>query len=110
MKGILLFTLVFFIGMNVNAQKAKNAADSMQIVQASCGQCQFGMKDKKGCDLAVRINGVPYFVEGTSIDKHGDAHAKDGFCEAIRQAQVSGKIEGNRFIATSFVLLPEAKQ
>jgi hypothetical protein len=31
------------------------------------------------CDLAVRIDGKPYFVDGTSIDSHGDAHAEDGF-------------------------------
>jgi hypothetical protein len=42
------------------------------IVEASCGQCQFGMKGY-ACDLAVRIDGKPYFVDGTSIDSHGDA-------------------------------------
>jgi hypothetical protein len=47
------------------------------IVEASCGQCQFGMKGY-ACDLAVRIDGKPYFVDGTSID-YGDAHAEDGF-------------------------------
>jgi hypothetical protein len=31
------------------------------------------------CDLAVRIDGKTYFVDGTSIDSHGDAHAEDGF-------------------------------
>jgi hypothetical protein len=33
-----------------------------------------------GCELAVRIDGKPYFVDGTSLDSHGDAHANDGFC------------------------------
>jgi hypothetical protein len=32
-----------------------------------------------GCELAVRIDGKPYFVDGTSLDSHGDAHANDGF-------------------------------
>jgi hypothetical protein len=49
-----------------------------QIVEASCGQYQFGMEGK-ACDLAVRIDGKAYFVDGTSIDSHGDAHAADGF-------------------------------
>jgi hypothetical protein len=49
-----------------------------QIVEASCGQCQFGMEGH-GCELAVRIDGKSYFVDGSSIDSHGDAHAKDGF-------------------------------
>ncbi|MFT3981718.1 MAG: DUF6370 family protein [Ferruginibacter sp.] len=105
MKQLLSFLLLLFIATGVKAQ----AADSTQIVEASCGQCKFGMKDKKGCDLAVRINGVPYFVTGTSIDKHGDAHADDGFCNAIRKARVSGKIIDKNFVATSFVLLPEEK-
>jgi hypothetical protein len=43
-----------------------------QIVEASCGQCQFGMEGH-GCELAVRIDGKPYFVDGTSLDSHGDA-------------------------------------
>jgi hypothetical protein len=43
---------------------------------------QFAMTGH-GCDLAVRIDGKSYFVDGTSIDSHGDAHAKDGFCDAV---------------------------
>lgn len=105
---IILIAFVLFANIS-NAQTAKAATDSVQIVEASCGQCKFGMKDKKGCDLAVRINGVPYFVEGTSIDKHGDAHADDGFCNSIRKAKVSGTVVDKRFVATSFTLLPEEK-
>lgn len=102
------FIIAACLIISANASNAQTA-DSTQIVEASCGQCKFGMKEKAGCDLAVRINGVPYFVTGTSIDKHGDAHASDGFCNAIRKAKVSGKVEGKNFIATSFVLLPEEK-
>jgi hypothetical protein len=58
-----------------------------------------------GCELAVRIAGKSYFVDGTSIDSHGDAHANDGFCTAIRKAEVVGKVVDNRFSATSFKLL-----
>ena len=77
-----------------------------QIVEASCGQCQFGMEGKE-CDLAVRIDGKTYFVDGSSIDSHGDAHADDGFCAVIRKAAVVGKVVGNRFKATSFKVLPK---
>jgi hypothetical protein len=59
------------------------------------------------CDLAIRIDGKSYFVDGTKIDEHGDAHAKDGFCNAIRKASVTGKIENNRFKTTSFTLIKE---
>ena len=72
-----------------------------QIVEASCGQCQFGLKGQ-GCDLAVRINGIAYFVDGSDIDEHGDAHDEMGFCNAIRQAKISGQIKEGRFIASHF--------
>jgi hypothetical protein len=101
MKNIFL-TVFLFVCIATNAQDKPKT----QIVEASCGQCQFGMKDKKGCDLAVRIDGKSYFVEGTKLDSHGDAHAKDGFCSTIRKAEVVGEIKGNKFIASSFKLLP----
>ncbi len=78
------------------------------IVEASCGECQLGLKGKS-CDLAVRIDGKAYFVDGTKIDDYGDAHAKEGFCEAISKAEVQGKIVNNRFKATYFKLLPQAE-
>ena len=64
------------------------------------------MKDKKGCDLAVRIDNKTYFVDGTTLNDHGDAHSQDGFCSAIRKAEVTGEIKGDRFVASSFKLLP----
>ncbi len=101
MKKLTTVLFVFFC-LAMNAQtKEKN-----QIVDASCGQCQFGMKSKAGCDLAVRIDGKPYFVEGTDIHKHGDAHAADGFCSVVRKAALAGEIKDDKFVATSFKLLP----
>jgi hypothetical protein len=76
------------------------------VVEAACGECLFELEGD-GCDLAVRIDGKAYFVAGTDIDDHGDAHADDGFCNAVRQAHVQGSIENGRFVATSFELLPE---
>ena len=76
-----------------------------QVVEAACGQCQFRMTKKSGCDLAVKIDGKSYFVDGTTIHDHGDAHADDGFCEAIRQANVKGEIINGRFKAETFTLV-----
>jgi len=78
--------------------------DTIQIVEAACGQCQFNMTEKSGCDLAVRMNGKSYFVEGTKIDDHGDAHADDGFCSTVRTARVKGEIVEGRFKVESFEL------
>jgi hypothetical protein len=74
-------------------------------VEAACGQCQFDLAGE-GCDLAVRIDGQAYFVDGTSIDDHGDAHAEIGFCNAVRSARVTGQVEDDRFAVTAFELLP----
>jgi len=82
-----------------------SAADLRQgvEVEASCGQCQFGMAGT-GCDLAVRIGGKCLWVVGTGIDDHGDAHGDHGFCNAVRQAVVKGEIRGDEFHADSFEL------
>lgn len=76
------------------------------IVEAACGQCQLKLPGTD-CDLAVRIDGKAYYVDGTHIDSHGDAHASDGFCNAIRKARVQGEVVDGRFKATYFQLLPE---
>ena len=82
----------------------------IQVVETACGECQFKLSGK-GCDLAVRIDGKSYFVDGTDIDSHGDAHAKDGFCKMIRMAEVQGEIVGGRFKVSYFKLIsnPAAK-
>jgi hypothetical protein len=108
MKTLFLITFFAFGLTSMNAQSAqeKKQGQKVQIVEASCGQCQFGMKDKKGCDLAVRVDGKAYFVEGTDIHKHGDAHSADGFCSTIRKAEVVGEVKDNKFVVTHFKLLP----
>lgn len=101
-----LFTLPSVAQQNEVKEAQPDSTKKIQIVEASCGQCQFHMAGK-GCDLAVRINGKSYYVDGTSIDNHGDAHAKDGFCEAVRKAKVQGEIVNNRFKATYFKLITQ---
>jgi hypothetical protein len=98
-------TLVFLFTFSLGFSQEKKAQQKTHTVEAACGQCQFGMKDKKGCDLAVRIDGKSYFVEGTTMDDHGDAHAKDGMCSAVRKAEVTGEVKDNKFVASSFKLL-----
>jgi hypothetical protein len=103
-----IFSLLFlFSAVLINAQDTKELQKS-QIVETSCGQCQFKMKGH-GCELAVRIDGKSYFVDGTSIDSHGDAHADDGLCAKVRKAEVVGEIIDNRFKVTSFKLIPSKK-
>lgn len=80
------------------------------VVEAGCGQCLLGLKgEKKSCDLAVRIDGKSYFVDGFKMDDLGDAHADDGMCKVVRQAEVTGEIVNGRFVASSFKLLQVEK-
>ena len=106
MKNIIAIAFLF-LALGANAQEKK--ITKPQVVEASCGQCNFGMKGK-GCSLAVKIDGKPYFVDGTKIDDHGDSHGADGFCSVVRKAEVVGEVKDNRFVATSFKLLPEEKK
>ena len=104
--------LTFFIGSvmaqsNDSKPSVPDKNKEVLIVDAACGQCKLDLPGNS-CDLAIRINGKSYFVDGTDIDSHGDAHAKDGFCNSIRKAKVQGEIKNNRFKATYFQLLPEA--
>jgi hypothetical protein len=107
---LILTTLFICVFATANAQ-SKNELNSqpdttkkLMTVETACGQCQFGLKGK-GCTLAIRINGKAYFVEGTDIDSYGDAHAKDGFCNAIRKAQVQGEITNDKFKVSYFKVL-----
>jgi bacterioferritin-associated ferredoxin len=95
--------LVLFAFATLGLTACEQTSDAM-VVEASCGQCQFDLPGK-GCDLAVRIDGEAYYVDGAKIDDHGDAHADDGLCNAIRSARVEGAIVDGRFVATNFELV-----
>lgn len=101
MKKYLFFFLFLFSFLAFGQKNIVN-----QVVDASCGLCQFDKKKDKSCSLYVKINQRIYSVEGTGIDDHGDAHASNGFCEMVRKANVSGEIRKGKFYATSFQLLP----
>ncbi len=74
------------------------------LVLASCGMCNFSMKSQKDCNLAIQIGEKSYLVQGTKMSEHGDAHAKDGMCNAIRVANVVGSVKDGVFFADSFDL------
>lgn len=85
-------------------KKIDNSGQVKGLALASCGMCNFGMYNKKSCSLAIKINEDVYPVSGTDIDDHGDSHAKDGFCNAIRVAEIKGKIKNGRFFSENFIL------
>lgn len=109
---LLLFSVVSAIAQTKSKETISTKPDPSQkimTVEAACGECQFGLTGK-GCDLAIRMNGHAYFVDGTNINSHGDAHGADGFCEAISKAEVQGKVVNGRFKATYFKVIKEKEQ
>ena len=101
MKKLVFLLFIGFGTFAANAQKpAKKNEIKKQVVEIACGECQFKMEGKS-CDLAIKIDGKPYFVDGKSIDDFGDAHDDNhGFCNVIQKAEVTGKIVKIRFKAT----------
>ena len=109
---VLIFSFVIFSGLAIGQTKTPHIStlDSTKKIikgEIACGQCQFHLKGV-GCNLAVKINGKAYFVDGAGIDDFGDAHEKDGFCNAASKAEVQGKVVNNLFQATYIkVIKPE---
>jgi len=101
-----LFCTSIFSQKSDSKVATPDPAKKIHVVETACGECQFKLEGK-GCDLAVRIDGKALFVDGTDIDSHGDAHAKDGFCNAVRKAEVQGEAVNKRFKVTYFKLLKE---
>ncbi|QDV26017.1 DUF6370 family protein [Aureliella helgolandensis] len=112
MKFTALLCVLLLIGCQRSDDLAIDNADADlqvkmigQVVEASCGECQFDMEGT-GCDLAVRIDGKGYFVDGSIMSDHGNAHGDGGMCNTVRKAKVTGEVKGERFVATAFELLP----
>ena len=109
MKKIIFVLLFAAYGITSNAQNTSIPVNN-KVVEIACGECKFKMKGKS-CDLAIRIDGKSYFVDGKTVDDFGDAHdEKHGFCNVISQAEVTGEIVNNRFKAKTIKLIPKPKK
>ncbi|MDC3252920.1 DUF6370 family protein [Crocinitomicaceae bacterium] len=105
MKHFTTITLFALILCSCASMKNNNKTIS-GVYQVSCGMCLFDMTGDD-CSLAIRIDDKNYYVEGSTIDEHGDAHARDGLCSTIRMARVQGSIKSGAFFAKSLTLIPE---
>lgn len=113
MKNLIVALCLGVFAITANAQTAPKKAVAAKVitkqtVDIACGECQFKMKGKD-CELAVKIDGKSYFVDGKNIDDFGDAHGEHGFCNAVSKAEVTGEIVNNRFKAKEIKLLPVKK-
>ncbi len=114
MKKVLLTLLITIGCFAVYAQDVPKKTTVQkelkdQAVEIACGECKFKMEGKS-CDLAIRIDGKSYFVDGKTVDDFGDAHdEKHGFCNVIAKAKVTGELVNGRFKAKTITLIPEKK-
>ena len=107
MKKIILIVTVLLISFSANAQKK----EKQYKVLAACGQCQLDMNSKNGCNLAIQYASKKYWVEGSSLEDHGDEHDPEGgMCQTTRKAEVKGNFKGDKFIASSFILIDKKKK
>ena len=77
----------------------------LTVVEASCGECKFDLPGRS-CDVAVRMAEGSYYVDGVDIKEYGHPHDANGFCVAVRKAEVQGEVVDGRFKASYFNLLP----
>jgi len=107
MKNIILILSILTISFSANGQKKEKTYK----VLASCGSCNFDMSSETGCTLAIQYGGKKYWVDGSSLQDHGDEHDPEGgMCEKIRKAEVKGTFEGKRFKSISFEIIPDKKK
>ena len=104
MRNVLL-SLVFvgvvsvFVGCESNKEQSLAPASvAGKTVEAGCASCIYNIQGVEGCKLAVKVDGKPYLVTGSDVDAH-----KEGLCSNPKQAVVEGKVEGDKFAATSVV-------
>lgn len=114
MKSFFLFcamisTSFFSFGQTQKSIHKKDNTKPLLIAELACGQCQFKMAGKS-CDLAVRVDGKSYFVDGVHIDSLGNAHASDGMCNAITKAAIQGELVNDRYQVTYVKLLKPKKK
>lgn len=109
-KYIMSLIFIFMVHLSMSQQfrlsKKPDPKKELIEVEAGCGMCQFGLKDKD-CLLAIRKDSKVLHVKGTGIDDHGDAHGDDGFCNATHRAWVQGRMKGDTFVVSYFDLIPK---
>lgn len=99
------FLPILFAFVLASCATTKNTPKTIdRVVKASCGTCNFDMTADE-CELAVEIDGKYYFVEGSTVDGHGDAHCATGLCSVVREAKVVGEIKHGVFMAEKFELI-----
>lgn len=106
MKKLILFVVTLpFVSFGQKKLKF-NPTFNLIKAEVACEICMFNIEGQE-CELAVSIKGSKYYVIGTGIVDHGDAHSKRGFCNAVRKVNIQGKIIDSKFHVTHFELVTQ---
>ncbi len=62
---LLLLLLASVLVANAQTKTATKKVEKKEV-EIACGECMFQMAGK-GCNLAVKIDGTPYFVDGRKL-------------------------------------------
>ena len=87
------------------ARTAYEAVEVAEVVEAEvgCAGCIYGKEGVKGCKTAVKIDDKIFLVKAGTAKGKLDAH-KAGLCDAGKQATLTGKIVGKKFVANKIEL------
>ena len=67
-----------------------------ETVEVGCGKCVYDIAGVTSCVLAAKIGDRAVLVTGADVDLHDH-----GLCEDTGTAVVSGRLEGDTFVATT---------
>ncbi len=89
-------------GRNAGVQAATTQVSAnAQTLEVGCAGCVFSMPGAEGCQLAVKMGDKIHLVSGVEMPGH-----ETGLCDHSRMANIDGKLDGERFVATAFELKP----
>ena len=97
-----LVAVVLLVGCKGDSIAPKTeVAQSMEI---GCAKCIYKKAGVDSCEAAAKIDGNVVMLEGPDADP-GKLMAA-GFCATPIQAKVAGKMEGDKFVASSLKVVP----
>lgn len=99
-----LLTALTGCGQKAESPTISIPPEAPRIVDAGCGRCLFGRKEDKKCNLAIKVDGKSYFVDGFHIKQFGNPDLDGGMCKRVHKAKVAGEVANSRFVASAFEL------
>jgi len=94
-KEFKIMEATFTRGAAEPTEAIKKVSSNAAVV--GCSMCVFHMDGATKCELAVKLDGKAYLVNGAKVGGHE-------WCDRPLNAVVAGSVENDRFVATSVTL------